>query len=77
MGRSGVGAEFAVAAVGVAGVLSGVGIRGLWVVDGSGTSTRVVVALTAHSLAGAGDCALWNGVRVSLDLHGEGLEGVV
>ena len=77
MGGERAGAELAVATVNLAGNIFGIGVCGLWHVDGARAGARVVVKFATHPLAGAWNRALWNGIRVSLDLHGEGLEGVV
>lgn len=77
MGGERTGAELAVAAFGDGGDVSGVVVCGLWGVDGAGGGARVVGSLAGVALAGVwggvvGDCFL-----VSLDVYGEGIEGVV
>ena len=77
MGGAGAGTELAVATVNLTGDVSGVVVCGLWYVDGAGAGTRVIVKLATHSLASSGNRTLWDGVRLSLDLHGEGVESLV
>lgn len=77
MGGKSARTELAMAAFGDGGDVSGVVVCGLWSVDGAGGGARVVGSLAGVALAG-----IWGGVVgdrlfVSLDVYGEGVEGVV
>lgn len=77
MGGTGAGTELTVAALDYGGDVSGVVVCRLWGVDGAGGGAEIAGALTGFALAGVWGGVVGDCLFVSLDVYGEGLEGVV